>query len=215
MRARPVSGGSLTLWPERRRRSGKGGCPIRWRSVWLTACSGALAVALAGCGGTDEAAETEAQGPRIESAIANELAAISEEIADRLESGDRCGAAESAARLRDDVTAAINDGKVPTVYLEDLSGLANELTFEVQPCAEPAAPPEEDEDDDDESKGKKKGEDKKDKDDNDDDDDEVTVPTVTEPTETFPEETTTDETTTEQTTTEQTTTEQTTTETTG
>jgi hypothetical protein len=214
MPARPASGGSLTLSPERRRRSGKGGCPIRWRSVWLTACSGALAVALAGCGGTDEAAETEAQGPRIESAIANELAAISEEIADRLESGDRCGAADSAARLRDGVTAAINDGKVPTAYLEDLSGLANELTFEVQPCAEPAAPPEEDEDDDDdESKGKKKGEDKKDKDDN--DDDEVTVPTVTEPTETIPEETTTGETTTEQTTTEQTTTEQTTTETTG
>lgn len=160
---------------------------------------------LIGCGGTDE--EPEVQGPRIESATANDLAAISEEIADRLDSGDRCGAAESAARLRDGVTAAINGGKVPDVYLEDLSGLANELTFELQPCAEPAPDEDEEEDEDDgkgKGKGKKKGKDKK-KDKHDEDDDEI--PTVTEPVETFPDETTTEETTTEQTTTEQTTTE--------
>ena len=122
---------------------------------------------LAGCGGTKE--EPEVQGPRIEGATANDLAAISEEIADRLDGGDRCGAAESAARLRDRVTAAINEGKVPTVYLEDLSGLANELTFELQECAErapPPPPPAEDEDDEDDDKGhgKKKGHKKKDDD---------------------------------------------------
>ena len=106
------------------------------------------------------------KGPRIESAVANDLAAVSEEIADRLESGDRCGAAEAAARLRDGVTAAINEGKVPEVYLEDLSGLANELSFAVRPCAtSPPPPPDEDDDEnDDNGRGKKKGKDKDKKD---------------------------------------------------
>ena len=137
-------------------------------------------------------------GPRIESAVANDLAAVSEEIADRLESGDRCGAAEAAARLRDGVTAAINEGKVPEVYLEDLSGLANELSFAVQPCA--ATPPPPPDEDDDNGRGKKKGKEKKR---NKNDKDADTVPTVTE---TRPEETTTEETTTQETTTQETTT---------
>jgi hypothetical protein len=105
----------------------------------LTACSVVLAVALAGCGGDGE--EPEVSGPRIERPIATELAGLSDEVARQLESGDPCGARDSAARLREGVTAAINDGKVPEVYLEDLSGLANEIEAQIPECAPPEPPP--------------------------------------------------------------------------
>jgi hypothetical protein len=87
-------------------------------------------------------------------------------VADRLDSGDSCGAAEAAALLRERLTAAINEGKVPEAYLEELSGAANELELGVPPCKAPAPPPitgEEDEEEDghDDDHGKHKG--KKDK----------------------------------------------------
>ena len=164
----------------------------------LTACSAALA--LAGCGGQDER-EPEVEGPRIERAIANELADLSDDVADRLEGGDSCGAAESAAQLRERLTAAINEGKVPEAYLEELSGAANELELGVPNCIDkaPPPPPDTDEDDDDgEGNGKKgkkreKGKDKK------DDEEDTTTESVPTDTTTIPEETTTAETITEQT----------------
>ncbi len=134
------------------------------------ACSAALAVALIGCAGSGGETETEVVGPRIESAVANELAGISEEIAARLESGDRCGAGESAAHLRERVTAAINEGEVPEVYLEDLSGMTNELEAQIPPCVVEPPPPSDDEEDGDEDRGRDKR-DKKDKKDKHEEDD--------------------------------------------
>jgi hypothetical protein len=102
---------------------------------------------------------------------------LSDEVADRLESGDSCGAAESAALLRERLTAAINEGKVPAAYLEELSGAANELELGVPKCIDkiPPPPPDtgEDDEDDDGKKHERKKEDKdkdkdKDKDDGDD-----------------------------------------------
>ena len=52
-------------------------------------------------------------------------------MADRLDGGDSCGAAESAALLRERLTAAINEGRLPEAYLEELSGAANELELGV------------------------------------------------------------------------------------
>ena len=127
-------------------------------------CSAALA--LAGCGGQEQA-ETEVEGPRIERAIAHELAELSDEVADQLESGDSCGAAESAAQLRERLTAAINEGKVPEAYLEELSGATNELELAVPKCIDkvPPPPPDTGEDDGDNDhhgkKGKRKKKDKK------------------------------------------------------
>lgn len=66
---------------------------------------------------------------------------MSDEVAQHLDGGDPCAASESAAGLREAVTAAIKDGKVPEVYLEDLSGLVNEIEAEVPECVEPAPPP--------------------------------------------------------------------------
>lgn len=150
-----------TLSPERRPRSGKGGYPIHWRNAWLTAFS---AVLLAGCGGGGAETKETAPGPRIERATAEQLAGLSDEVARRLESGDQCGAAESAVQLRDGVTEAINAGAIPSIYLEDLSGLANELEALIPPCVEPAPPSEPTEEDD----GKDKKDKDKDKDEGDD-----------------------------------------------
>ena len=140
---------------------------MRWRSAWLTACSGLAAVALAGCGGDDGQTETEVAGPRIERAVANELADLSDEVARQLDGGDDCAAAEAAGRLRAAVTEAINAGKVPEPYLEDLSGVANEIELEVPECIEPAPAPVEGDDDEEEGrgKGKAKGKDKHEDDD--------------------------------------------------
>jgi hypothetical protein len=132
---------------------------MRWRSVWLTACSAALALALAGCGGSEGETETEVAGPTIERATAERLAALSDEVGRSLDAGDACAALDAATRLREGVTAAINDGKVPTVYLEDLSGLTNEIEAQIPECAGPAPTPPEDEgqEDEDDDDGAKKG----------------------------------------------------------
>jgi hypothetical protein len=125
---------------------------------------------------------------------------LSDEVADRLESGDSCGASESAALLRERLTAAINEDKVPEAYLEELSGAANELELAVPKCIDKVPPPapdtgEDDEDDNDHAKkhkGKKKEKDKG----NGDDTTTESLPTDTTP---IPEGTTTEETTTEET----------------
>jgi hypothetical protein len=114
---------------------------MRWRSALLTASS---ALALAACGGGDgEQAEQRqmAPGPRIDAAVAEPLAERSENVARLLDGGDPCAAADEAARLEQDVIAAINDGAIPEVYLEDLGNVAHELAAQVPPCKQPAPPP--------------------------------------------------------------------------
>jgi hypothetical protein len=104
----------------------------------LTACS---ALALTACGGDDQRAErrtdTAESTPTIERAVAERLASRSDKVATLLDSGDACGAASEAARLRDDLTSAINDGAIPEPYLEDLSGLVNEISAQIPPCQPP------------------------------------------------------------------------------
>jgi len=107
---------------------------MRWRSVLLTACS---ALALVGCGGEEQKVERRTDTtPRIRRAVADRLATTSDKVATLLERGDSCGAAEEAARLRADVNASI--AAIPTLYLEDLSGLVNEIKAQIPPC--PAQP---------------------------------------------------------------------------
>ena len=123
---------------------------MRWLSVLLTACS---AVALAGCGGDGQQVERRTDTtPRIERAVADHLAARSDKVASLLESGDSCGAAEEAAGLRADLNASL--ARIPELYLEDLSGVVNEIQAQIPPCAQPA----EDDDADDDGGGKKEHE---------------------------------------------------------
>lgn len=121
------------------------------------------AIALAACGGEENETERRTETwPTIERSLATNLAARSDAVADLLDRGDNCGAAAEAARLRGEVTASISS--IPQVYVEDFSGLVNEIQAQIPPC-EP--PPEDDrkedeeEDDDERGKGKKKGHKKK------------------------------------------------------
>ena len=131
---------------------------MRSRSVWLTACS---ALVLAGCGGgsdntftTTRQRTTTTSMPTIQNAIAEQLAGQSDEIAQRLDAGDTCGAAHAADRLRNELTAAINAGAIPALYLEDLSSSVNELQAQLR-CTPPA--------EDDHGKGGDRGKEKKEK----------------------------------------------------
>jgi hypothetical protein len=102
------------------------------------------ALALAACGGQGGGVEEQANpGPTIEEGVAEQLAARSDEVARLLESGDTCAAVMESARLRDELNAAINRGVIPEVYLEDLSGLVNEIQAQIPPCEErePQVPP--------------------------------------------------------------------------
>jgi bacterioferritin-associated ferredoxin len=129
---------------------------MRLRNAWLTVCS---ALVLAGCGGgsdntftTTKQRTTTASVPTIQSAVAERLAGQSDEIAQRLGAGDTCGAAHAADRLRNELTAAINEGAIPPLYLEDLSSSVNELQAQLT-CSPPAE----------EDNGKGKGREKKEK----------------------------------------------------
>jgi hypothetical protein len=123
----------------------------------LTACS---ALALAACGGEQKEVERRTDTrPTIDASLANRLAHRSDAVAGLLDRGDNCRAAEEAARLRAEVTASI--GSIPEIYVEDFSGLVNEIQAQIPPCEEPDDRMEEDEDG--QGKGKKKG--KKNKDD--------------------------------------------------
>jgi hypothetical protein len=98
----------------------------------LTACS---ALALAACGGGENEVERRTDTrPTIDRAVAERLASRSDKVASLLESGDPCGAKDEAGRLRAEVTEAINGQAIPELYLEDLSGVVNELVAQIPPC---------------------------------------------------------------------------------
>lgn len=80
------------------------------------------------------------QGPAIDRAVAQQLAARSDEVANHLDAADGCAARAALDRLRADLTGAINDGKIPELYLEDLSATVNELQAQAPPCR-PSIPP--------------------------------------------------------------------------
>ena len=92
-------------------------------------------LALAGCGGGDGDAAPP-PGPAIERATAERLASTSDSIAEALDNGDVCGAAGLADRLNDQVIEAINAGRVPATFQEDLQARANELVNTVN-CPQP------------------------------------------------------------------------------
>jgi hypothetical protein len=99
-------------------------------------------LALAACGGEEKGVEQRVNpGPTIERGAAEQLAVRSDEVARLLEGGDNCGAMAEGARLRDELTAAINRGVIPEIYLEDLSGVVNEIQAQIPACQEEAQVP--------------------------------------------------------------------------
>jgi len=88
-----------------------------------------LAIVLAACGGGSDT--TAAQAAALPRGVADDLAAKSDEIADALDRGDQCGAAHHADELKDEVEAAVADGRVPAAYQGELERTATELQNEV------------------------------------------------------------------------------------
>jgi hypothetical protein len=124
-----------------------------WRSVSLTALS---ALALASCGGEDRQAERRTvTGPTIPAAVAERLASRSAKVATLLDAGDACGAKQEASALRADLTASIET--IPDLYLEDLSGLVNEIDAQIPACPVLQPPPVDTNGEDEEADGNGKG----------------------------------------------------------
>ena len=97
-----------------------------------------LAVAiLAGCGG-DGGAET----PLLPRDLAESLASRSDAVAEALDAGDPCRAAGKANQLRAEAIEAVNAGRIPERYQEDLLTSANELAASAaEECSAQAPPP--------------------------------------------------------------------------
>ena len=107
---------------------------MRSLSVLLTACS--AAALLAGCGG---GGNTRSE-PRIDHAVAAQLAAESDAIAERAGAGDDCGAAQRADELRAHAQTAIDDGRVPSALARELLSSTRALVDELS-CSPPPPPP--------------------------------------------------------------------------
>ena len=114
------------------------------------------ALALTACGGSGQ---STAEVPRLPRALASDLASTSDAIADALDAGDECGAAELADDLKNAVDDAIAAGRVPSDLQSELAETALELRNGVNCPVEPEKP-------EPPGKGKKKGH---------DDDDQVTT----------------------------------------
>lgn len=120
-----------------------------------------LLLVAAGCGGGEESASP------LPAPVANELAARSDAVAERLEAGDACGARAEADALQAAAIDAVNDGRVPARYQEELVSSVGALATSVE-CVPPPVARENDDGED----GKGKGKEKKRKDDDHEDESE-------------------------------------------
>jgi hypothetical protein len=112
--------------------------PMRRGGTWL-ALTGAV-LALAACGGNGgDAAPDE---PGLPSGLAERLAKESEAVADKLDAGDQCGAAEQADVVEDAVEQAIAEGNVPDPFQAELTAAAKKLQNDVNCPQQPPPAPE-------------------------------------------------------------------------
>jgi hypothetical protein len=101
-----------------------------------------LALAVAGCGGSSNSTAR----PELPHAIAVDLAGRADAIADALDAGDECTAAQLADQLKHAVESALAGGQVPSAFRAELERNAADLQNEVN-CTE----------EHDKGEGKKKG----------------------------------------------------------
>lgn len=114
---------------------------------------------LAGCGGGER--REAVVRPALPADVAGELARRSDDVAARLEAGDRCGALAAAQELRARAVDAVNAGRVPAPLQEELLGAVNALAGRISCTPPPAPAAAEDEGDAGHGKGKAKGKRKK------------------------------------------------------
>jgi hypothetical protein len=92
----------------------------------------AAALCLAGCGsGSHQRAAPQPKLPRL---VAAPLAARSDQVAQALAAGDSCGASSLARQLQQDTIAAINSGRVPAPFQEQLGSTVGDLVARIE-CA--------------------------------------------------------------------------------
>jgi hypothetical protein len=133
----------------------------RPRSATILALA-ALVAAAAGCGGGEQSSPPR---PTIATEVSDDLAARSEAVADALDAGDVCLAAVRADELQNATIEAIQSGRIPPAFREDLQATATSLVNEVN-CPSPPPPTTTDEDDsedDDNARSNKKKEKKEQK----------------------------------------------------
>jgi hypothetical protein len=94
----------------------------------------AVAIVAAGCGG--DAHRATPPQPKLPRALAEQLAARSDEVAAKLAARDDCGALTAAQQLRQETIAAVNGGRVPSAFQEPLSAAANDLAVRIK-CTPP------------------------------------------------------------------------------
>jgi hypothetical protein len=119
---------------------------------------------VAGCGGGD-GGERQQAASRLPQQLAAELAQQSDVVAERLEANDPCGAQAEAEALQQRTIAAVNEGRVPPRYQEELTSAVSALLASIE-CVPAETPPpptveeeedEEEENDDEENEGQGKG----------------------------------------------------------
>jgi hypothetical protein len=104
------------------------------------------ALCLAGCGSGTE--RRVAPQPKLPAPVASALASRSDEVAQALAGGDHCRALTLAQQLQRETIAAINGGRVPGAFQEQLGSTVADLASRIR-CV-PAPIPR----DDDRHKGK-------------------------------------------------------------
>jgi hypothetical protein len=97
----------------------------------------AVALCLAGCGSEHRVAPQ----PKLPAPVASALASRSDEVAKALAGGDQCRALSLAQQLQQETIAAINAGRVPGAFQEQLGSTVGDLLSRIQ-CVPAVKPPE-------------------------------------------------------------------------
>ena len=98
----------------------------------------AVALCLAGCGSGSE--HRVAPQPKLPAPVASALASRSDEVAQALAGGDQCRALGLAQQLQQETIAAINAGRVPGAFQEQLGSTVGDLLSRIQ-CVPAVKPP--------------------------------------------------------------------------
>lgn len=97
----------------------------------------AVALSLTGCGSGHRVAPQ----PKFPAPVASALASRSDEVAQALAGGDQCRALSLAQRLQQETISAINSGRVPGAFEEQLGSTVGDLLSRIQ-CVPAVKPPE-------------------------------------------------------------------------
>ena len=101
----------------------------RTRRLELGAALAAV-LCLAGCGGGSE--RRAAPQPSLRQPLATALASRSDEVARALTAGDACRARSLALQLKRETIAAINAGRIPGAFQEQLGSTVGDIVSRIQ-----------------------------------------------------------------------------------